>query len=1170
MQILQLNCAGLLSSDPESLWTILRGEHIICFEETWLASEASAPLLHGYTVYNFPRVRYSDLNTHRGGTAIYLANHLAPHANSWKPTYHSKVGAQISWLHIGHHAGLEDDLYIALCYFPPRPSQRNDAEEWQLIWDELEFDVAEATGLGDVLVLGDFNAHTGASMGRHSEDASRPINASGRALLQLCSVTSLTIGNGTVVGDSSGAFTFWNSRELKSVTDYFLLSSRLHSTALRLEVQGPPPLASLDHCPMRLSLKNLLSSPLPSPSPHMQVPLLPPQPRFSITAEIREAFVSRIKETAQAALATITEAAAASTGPTETAAALESFCDFYSTTLTDIGATHVPTGKGGVQCPRAKLRARIRANPAMKDLITRRRRAHRHRQLELVRSLDKQIRNLSRALSKQMRSKIQEQLFQDWRKDHRSFWKTYNACGSTSTQHSAAAMHQYCQELLGSTASSTPLPDDLQLPPHLIGDGHELNVEFTPAEIVAGLRRLKGSKASAGIFNLDLFKPVADEIAPTIAALFNAVVRDKCMPRDMAIGVITMVLKPRAATTQLCDHRTITVCSLLDKLYSTCLTQRLSAWGETYCIRADSQTGFRPFHQTSDNVLVLRAATERARHDQQPLYVAFVDFKKAYDTVSRDKLWSKLQHRGVDGWMLEALQAQYANVPLSVKTPAGLTAPFTCTVGLKQGEPTSPDLFGLYVDDLPAYIQQLRSSATFPSLNGMTVPPLLHADDVALLSTSLEGLQAQLDKLQEYADIWDLQISLVKTNIMQLSGPGLGDNLATRPSLQLQGQPLPWVTSFVYLGVTFNENADMDISMFEQRLLKARRAQAVLLGRCAALGVTNPALQLSLWDTVVRSTMGYGVEIWGPGLFLKNDGLQGKDAGEVMHRRFLRRLLNVRASTNNLILYAECGRYPLRYFFWRMIYQFWRRVTALASQGDRELLTAAVKDNMALATTQLAAGMTTPDCQLAWAGKIQQLFSSCAGIDFHLAQGPASYAYEPAFIETIGQQQHLELLRLASGTRDMFYKQHIRNWTQPQDISISSYDLPAYLQQLMPLRSRWDLSRFRTSSHYLRIEIERHIGRGRHCLPREQRTCRFCISGAVEDEHHMVFECANPCFVQLRQDYASVFESGPSTLFSFLAQPPRQVAGFISGCFQAGDFEAKYKSFHQSMRSTPS
>ena len=1097
MQVFQLNCGGLLSRDPESLWTLLRGEHIICLEETWLASEASAPLLHGYTAYNFPRVRYSDLNHHRGGTAIYLADRLASHAISWKPTYHSKVGAQISWLHIGHHAGLEDDLYIALCYFPPRSSQRNDAEEWQLVWDELEFDVAEASGLGDVLVIGDFNAHAGASMGRHSEDASRPINASGRALLQLCSVTSLNIGNGTIAGDTSGAFTFWNSRELKSVTDYFLLSSRLLSTALRLEIQGPPPLASLDHCPMRLSLKDLLPSPRPSPTPPMQVPLLPPQHRFFVTAEQKETFVSSFKETTEAALAAIAEAAAAGTGPMDTATALESFFDLYSTKLSEIGVTPVPTGKGGLQCPRAKLRARIRANPALKELTRRRRRVHRHRQLEMVRSLDKQIRNLSRALSKQERAKIQEQLFQEWRKDHRSFWKTYNACGNTSVAHSAAEMHQYCQELLGSATSSTPLPADLQFPEHLIGDGQVLNAEFTAAEIVNGLRLLKSSKASAGILDLDLLKPVAHEVAPTIAALFNAVVRDKCMPRDMAMGVITMVLKPRAATTQLCDHRTITVCSLLDKLYSTCLTQRLSTWGETYCLRADSQTGFRPFHQTSDNVLVLRAATERARHDQQPLYAAFVDFKKAYDTVSRDKLWVKLQQRGIDGWMLEALQAQYANVPLSVKTPAGLTSPFTCTVGLKQGEPTSPDLFGFYVDDLPAFIEQLDATAAFPSLNGVSVPPLLHADDVALLSTSLQGLQAQLDKLQEYAHIWDLQISLVKTTIMQLSGPSLGDNLASRPSLRLQGQPLPWVTSFVYLGITFNETADMDISMFEQRLLKARRAQAVLVGRCAALGITNPALQLSLWDTVVRSTMGYGVEIWGPGLLLKNDALEGKDASEVMHRRFLRRLLNVRASTNNLILYAECGRYPLRYFFWRMIYQFWRRVTALAIHGERVLLTAAVKDNMELATTQLAAGMTTSSCHLAWAGKIQQLFSSCAGIDFQLAQGPAPYVYEPDFIEKIGQQQHLELLRSASGTRDVFYKQHIRNWTQPQDISICSYNLPAYLQQLMPLRLRWDLSRFRTSSHYLRIEIERHFGRGRHCLPREQRTCRFCTSGAV-------------------------------------------------------------------------
>ena len=82
--------------------------------------------------------------------------------------------------------------------------------------------------------------------------------------------------------------------------------------------------------------------------------------------------------------------------------------------------------------------------------------------------------------------------------------------------------------------------------------------------------------------------------------------------------------------------------------------------------------------------------------------------------------------------MLTALQAQCSEVPLSVKTPAGLASPFSCSVGLEQGEPSSPDLFGFYIDDLPHCIEALGPDAALPNLQGCSVPPLLYADDVAI------------------------------------------------------------------------------------------------------------------------------------------------------------------------------------------------------------------------------------------------------------------------------------------------------------------------------------------------------------------------------------------------------------------------------------------------------
>jgi hypothetical protein len=253
--------------------------------------------------------------------------------------------------------------------------------------------------------------------------------------------------------------------------------------------------------------------------------------------------------------------------------------------------------------------------------------------------------------------------------------------------------------------------------------------------------------------------------------------------------------------------------------------------------------------------------------------------------------------RGIDGLFLDALKAQYANVPLAVKTPAVITTPFVSTTGLKQGEPTSCSLFGFYVDDLPSYVASTAENPDCPVLDGVDVPPLLHCDDVALLSTSLEGLQRQVDSLKQYSDIWNLDISLVKTVVMQLSGETLGEDLSARPATMIQGAPLPWVKEFTYPAVMFHETKNMDLEMMQHRYTKARRAQAALRHRCATLGISNAGIQATLFDIIVRSSMGYGVEFWGPAYLATAAAQSGKDPGEVLHKGYLKRLLGVRKTT---------------------------------------------------------------------------------------------------------------------------------------------------------------------------------------------------------------------------------------------------------------------------------
>ena len=53
---------------------------------------------------------------------------------------------------------------------------------------------------------------------------------------------------------------------------------------------------------------------------------------------------------------------------------------------------------------------------------------------------------------------------------------------------------------------------------------------------------------------------------------------------------------------------------------------------------ADEQGGFRQGRVTREQIMNLRILMHKAREHQQPLYMYFVDFKKAFDFISHDKL----------------------------------------------------------------------------------------------------------------------------------------------------------------------------------------------------------------------------------------------------------------------------------------------------------------------------------------------------------------------------------------------------------------------------------------------------------------------------------------------------------------------------------------------------
>lgn len=203
------------------------------------------------------------------------------------------------------------------------------------------------------------------------------------------------------------------------------------------------------------------------------------------------------------------------------------------------------------------------------------------------------------------------------------------------------------------------------------------------------------------------------------------------------------------------NYRGISLIAVCSKLYSFILNKRLTDWSESHDVLGEVQAGFRRDHSTIDHIFTLFSMIQRYFTRNRKLYVAFIDFQKAFDYILRSKLWAVLNKRGINGRMLQAFQSMYKVVKARVRCGQSVTDLFHCPRGLKQGEITSPALFSLFINEIAAEVMNNGKHGVHLLPDLVEVFILLFADDVVLVSDTPRGLQNQLDILIKNADAMD-------------------------------------------------------------------------------------------------------------------------------------------------------------------------------------------------------------------------------------------------------------------------------------------------------------------------------------------------------------------------------------------------------------------------------
>ena len=115
---------------------------------------------------------------------------------------------------------------------------------------------------------------------------------------------------------------------------------------------------------------------------------------------------------------------------------------------------------------------------------------------------------------------------------------------------------------------------------------------------------------------------------------------------DLFINWCLFLFREKGPVINPSNYRMIAVSGTLYRLYANVLRSIIQDWCVQHNKIPDFQFGFFPGRSTLQPLFILRHLKDAAQKLQSTtsrLYVAFIDFKKAYDSIPRDKLWEHMR-----------------------------------------------------------------------------------------------------------------------------------------------------------------------------------------------------------------------------------------------------------------------------------------------------------------------------------------------------------------------------------------------------------------------------------------------------------------------------------------------------------------------------------------------
>ena len=186
-----------------------------------------------------------------------------------------------------------------------------------------------------------------------------------------------------------------------------------------------------------------------------------------------------------------------------------------------------------------------------------------------------------------------------------------------------------------------------------------------------------------------------------------------------------------------CNYSCISISSNLGKVFNRLIHTRLLQFIEESKIISKNKIGFMEKGRTADHIFSLKSIIDSYKQKKKKVYAAFIDLRKAYDSLWRTGLFYILLERGLSKKIVNVIYSIYADTKSRIKFSDGVSKSFLSKRGVKQSDVLSPMLFNIFINNI---VEKLVMWIQFWLVTSLSIV-YYYADDLILLASSPCGLQ---------------------------------------------------------------------------------------------------------------------------------------------------------------------------------------------------------------------------------------------------------------------------------------------------------------------------------------------------------------------------------------------------------------------------------------------